>query len=135
MKKDIVIPEVKDVFMAAVYEWNEEFVGYAWYAYLINRGDCPLEAIMIISEAEGVIDGEARKSSLFRHAFPLLGPGETLKVELLDEQLFPLNNRFMLTYFSQGILYDKTYVFPADSIATAQLIELDINAHRGIYSL
>lgn len=135
MKKDIVIPEVKDVFMAAVYEWNEEFAEYAWYAYLINQGDLPLEAIMIISEAQGTIDGEARKSTLFRHAFPRLEAGSSLKVELLDENIFQLDNRFMVTFFKEGSLYDKNYVFPTNTIATEHLIPLNIDEHQGIYSL
>lgn len=134
MKKDIIIPVVKDVFMAAVYEWNEEFASYAWYAYLINKSELPLEAIMIISQAEGTIDGELRKSTLFRHAFPKLEAGATVKVELLDENIFQLDNRFMVTFFSEGTLYDKNYVFPTDTIAVEHVVDLGINKHQGVLS-
>lgn len=134
MKKDIIIPVVKDVFMAAVYEWNEEFASYAWYAYLINKSELPLEAIMIISQAEGTIDGELRKSTLFRHAFPKLEAGATVKVELLDENIFQLDNRFMVTFFSEGTLFDKTYVFPTDTIAVEHVVDLGINQHQGVLS-
>lgn len=134
MKKDIIIPVVKDVFMAAVYEWNEEFASHAWYAYLINKSELPLEAIMIISQAEGTIDAELRKSTLFRHAFPRLEAGASIKVELLDENIFQLDNRFMVTFFSEGTLFDKNYIFPANTISVDHVVDLDNNSHQGILS-
>ena len=39
MKKDIIIPEVENVFMAVVQEWSDEFMEKVWYAYLVNDSD------------------------------------------------------------------------------------------------
>jgi hypothetical protein len=36
MKKDI-IPEVENVFIAAVQEWSDDFMEKVWYAYLSQR--------------------------------------------------------------------------------------------------
>ena len=32
MKKDITIPVVKDVYVAALQEWNDDFMENTWYA-------------------------------------------------------------------------------------------------------
>ena len=37
MKKDFQIPEVDNVFMAVVKEYNEEFQCEDWNAYIINN--------------------------------------------------------------------------------------------------
>jgi hypothetical protein len=37
MKKDIIIPEVENVF--AVQEWSDDFMEKVWYAYLVNDSD------------------------------------------------------------------------------------------------
>lgn len=132
MKKDIEIPEVKDIVIAIVKEYNEEFVSEAWYAYLYNNSATPIEAIMIVSQAEGDIDGHTRQSSLFRHAFKLLEPNTALKVELLDEAIFKLKNNFMLTYFQEGKLYDKTFSFDANSISEKVLQKLPFSEQNGI---
>ena len=132
MKKDIEIPEVKDVEIAVVKEYNEEFLQDAWYAYLFNNSKEAIEAIMIVSKATGEIDGEKRDSSIFRHAFPSLAAGEALKVELLDEAIFDLTNTFMLTYFQGAKLFDKNFVFPAKSISDESLKNLTFANKKGI---
>lgn len=132
MRKDIEIPEVKDVEIAAVLEWNEDFMQDTWYAYLFNNTPDDLEAIMIISQAKGEIDGESRQSSLFRHAFPKLSPKESLKIELLDEAIFQLDNEFMLSYFSKGTLFDKKYTLKAGSITKEAIAALKNSDKKGI---
>jgi hypothetical protein len=38
-EKDIIIPEVENVFVAAVQEWSDDFMEKVWYAYLVNDSD------------------------------------------------------------------------------------------------
>ncbi|MDR0229260.1 MAG: hypothetical protein LBI72_09375 [Flavobacteriaceae bacterium] len=134
MRKDIEIPEVKDVVVAVVKEYNEDFLQDTWYAYLFNNSEKPIEAVMIVSQAEGEIDGEKRQSSLFRHAFKVVESKQAQKVELLDEAIFQLKNNFMLTYFQDGKLFDKVYSFEANSITDESLKSLPFSDKKGILS-
>ena len=96
----------------------------SWYAYLINDTDNLLEMAMVVSRAYGLINGEERKTGTFRHAFAKIEPRTAVKVELLENNVLQLNNEFMLSYFSNGQLYDKTFVFPSkyhQRKATAEL--------------
>lgn len=134
MKKDIEIPVVENVEIIVVKEYNEDFLQDSWYAYLCNNSVSPIEAVMVVSKADGTIDGEERNSGFFRHAFKSIAPNESQKIELLEESIFQLDNTFMLTFFQEGKLFDKNYVFPAHCIKEESLIDLPFTTKKGILS-
>ena len=126
MKKDIIIPEVENVFLAAVQEWSDDFMGKVWYAYLINDSDFLIESVMIVSKAFGTLEGEMKKTSLLRHAFVAVPPVSVMKIEMIEKSVLALNNEFMLTFFIGDKLYDKKYIFKAQSINEAAVEEVPI---------
>lgn len=132
MKKDIEIPVTTDIEIAIIKEYSEEFLADSWYAYLFNNSDETLEAILIVSQAKGEIDGEQRGTGLFRHAFKTLEPKESIRIELVDQSVFALDNTFMTTFFKGGKLYDKNYVFPAHILCEENLCELAFTTKKGI---
>jgi len=124
MKKDIIIPEVENVYIVAIKEWNEDFGENSWYAYIFNNSSEKLEMAMVVSSASGMINNEERKTGSFRHAFNEVLPESAIKVELLENNVLQLNNHFMLTYFLNGKLYDKNFIFEANSINEENTTEL-----------
>ena len=116
MKKDITIPEVENVFIAAVQEWSDDFMEKVWYAYLVNDSDFDIDSVMVVSKAFGTIDGEMKRTSILRHAFVQVPAVSVIKIELVEKSLLALNNEFMLTYFIGNTLYDKKFIFKANSI-------------------
>lgn len=132
MKKDIIIPQVENVYIAAVQEWNDDFMQKTWYAYLINDSDFTLEGAMVVSSASGMIDGEPRKTSMLRHAFVEIPPVSVVKIELIEDSVLVLDNQFMVTYFIDNKLYDKTYTFKAHSIHEDYVSEVPILFKDGI---
>lgn len=126
MKKDIVIPEVENVFMAVVQEWSDEFMEKVWYAYLVNDSDFQLDGVMVVSKAFGTIDGEMKKTSLLRHAFAEIPEVSVAKIELIEKSVLALNNEFMVTFFIGNTLYDKKFIFKANSIQESNQEEVPI---------
>ena len=124
MKKDIIIPEVENVYIVAIKEWNEDFGENSWYAYILNNSSEKLEMAMVVSSASGTINNEERKTGSFRHAFNEVLPETATKVELLENNVLQLDNHFMLTYFLDGKLYDKNFTFEANSIKDENTTEL-----------
>jgi hypothetical protein len=116
MKKDIIIPTVENVFLAAVQEWSDDFMEKVWYVYLINDSDFQLDGVMVVSKAFGTVDGEMKKTSLLRHAFVEIPAVSVVKVEMVEKSVLALNNEFMMTFFIGNTLYDKKYIFKAHSI-------------------
>ena len=126
MKKDIIIPVVENVFIAAVQEWSDDFMEKVWYAYLVNDSDINLEGVMVVSKAFGTIDGEMKKTSLLRHAFVEIPAVSVVKIEMIEKSVLTLNNEFMVTYFIDGTLYDKKFIFKANSINETEMEEVPI---------
>ena len=126
MKKDIIIPEVENVFMAVVQEWSDEFMEKVWYAYLVNDSDFQLDGVMVVSKAFGTINGEMKKTSLLRHAFAEIPEVSVAKIELIEKSVLALNNEFMVTFFIGNTLYDKKFIFKANSINEVNQEEVPI---------
>ena len=123
MKKDIIIPEVENVYVVAIKEWNEDFGENSWYAYILNNTSEKLEMAMVVSNAFGKINNEERKTGSFRHVFNEVLPETAIKVELLENNVLQLNNHFLLSYFLNGKLYDKNFTFEANSLTDENTTE------------
>lgn len=126
MKKDIIIPTVENVFLAAVQEWSDDFMEKVWYVYLVNDSDFQLDGLMVVSKAFGTIEGEMKKTSLLRHAFVEIPAVSVVKVEMVEKSVLVLNNEFMVTFFIGNTLYDKKYIFKANSINENNVEEVPI---------
>ena len=126
MKKDIIIPTVENVFLAAVQEWSDDFLEKVWYAYLVNDSDFNLDGVMIVSKAFGTIDGEMKKTSLLRHAYVEIPAVSVVKIEMMEKSVLTLNNEFMLTFFMGEKLYDRKFIFKANSITPDYVEEVPI---------
>jgi hypothetical protein len=126
MKKDIQIPIVENVFLAAVQEWSDDFMEKVWYVYLINDSDFDLDSVMVVSNAFGTINNEMKKTSLLRHAFLKVPSVSVIKIELIEKSLLELNNEFMVTYFIGNTLYDKKFIFTKNSINEKSMEEVPI---------
>ena len=126
MKSDIIIPTVENVFLAAVQEWSDEFMEKVWYVHLVNDSDFDLDSVMVVSKAFGMLDGEKKKTSLLRHAFLKVPSVSVVKIELLEKNVLLLNNEFMVTFFIGTTLYDRKYIFKANSITPDYVEEVPI---------
>lgn len=132
MKADITIPEVENVFIAAVQEWSDDFMEKVWYAYLVNDSDFNIESAMVVSKAFGTIDGEMKKTSVLRHAFVEVPAVSVVKIEMVEKSVLALNNEFMLTFFIGNTLYDKKFIFKANSINENNTEEVPILFVEGV---
>ena len=132
MKSDIQIPEVENVFLAAVQEWNDDFMEKVWYVYLVNDSDFQLDSVMVVSKAFGTIDGEMKKTSLLRHAFVEIPPVSVVKIEMGEKSVLVLNNEFMVTFFIGDTLYDKKFIFKSHSINEDFVEEVPILFVEGV---
>ncbi len=132
MKKDITIPEVENVFLAAISEWNDDFMEKVWNVYLVNDSDFNLDSVMVVSKAFGTINGEMKKTSLLRHAFVEVQPVSVVKIEMIEKSVLALNNEFMVTYFIGPTLYDKKFTFKANFENDSEIEEVPILFTDGI---
>ncbi len=130
MKKDIKIPEVKDVFMAIVNEYNEEFQCEDWNAYIVNNKTVDIEMVLIVSK--GYDEVKMIETSLMRHKIEKLPANSYAKVELLSNDVLKLSNFFNVTFFEGNAMFDKKYLFHKGSIKEGALRMIPMLNKRGI---
>jgi hypothetical protein len=132
MKADITIPEVENVFLAAIPQWSDDFMENVWNVYLINDSDFDLESVMVVSKAFGTIDGEMKKTSLLRHAFVQVPSVSVVKIEMIEKSVLVLNNEFMVTFFIESTLYDKKFIFKKNTLNEEATEEVPILFVEGV---
>lgn len=130
MKKDIQIPEVTDVFMAIVKEYNPTFRTDDWHVYIVNNKPVPLEMILIISKGYD----EKDSTSTMRHKLENLPANSFAKVELIQPELFKLKNEFQTTFFAENTMFEKSFIFEKDSIKDGNLRFIQELNKKGIIS-
>ncbi len=132
MKADITIPEVENVFLAAIPEWSDDFMEKVWNVYLVNDSDFDLEGVMVVSKAFGTINGEMKKTSLLRHAFVQVPSVSVVKIEMIEKSVLVLNNEFMVTFFIGNTLYDKKFIFKKNTLNENATEEVPILFVEGV---
>ena len=128
MKKDIQIPEVKDVHVAVVQEAHPEYKTQDWNAYIINNSDVDLETVLIVSQ--GYTDKKITPP--MRHTITLLPARSYAKIEYLQEKVLELNNSFKITFFEGNKMYDKSYLFRKNTINKKALQALPLMQLHGV---
>jgi len=130
MKKDITIPEVADVFMAVVKEYNNEFKCEDWNAYIINNKNVTLEMVLIVSK--GYDEDKMIETAVLRHKIEKLPAKSFAKVELLQDDVLKLSNFFNVTFFEGNTMFDKKYLFEKGVIKEGALRTIPLLNKRGI---
>ncbi len=128
MKKDIQIPEVKDVHVAVVQEQHPEYKTQDWNAYIINNSDADLETVLIVSQ--GYTD--TKMTPPMRHTITLLPARSYAKIEYLQDKVLALNNTFKVTFFEGNQMFDKSYLFRENTINEKALQTIPLMQLKGV---
>lgn len=131
MKKDIEIPIAKNIELVAVKEWDKEFLSQSWYVYLVNNGKDALETVLVLSRG----NSEDKKTSILRHSLGNLKPKASVKVELIAEEVFGFTNEYMVTFFAEGKLFERNFVFKANSISEENSKHIDQMDSQGVLAI
>jgi len=131
MRKDIEIPQVKDIYVAAVLEYNEDYNTNDWNIYLINDGDSPIETVLIVSQGYD----EKDMTSPMRKTIKMVPAKGYAKIEFIEESVFKLDNFFSVTYFLEDKMYDKRYELPRNSILEDNAVKLPVMDQKGVLAL
>ena len=89
----------KDIYVAVVNEYNDIYKTQDWNAYIINDKDVDLDMVIIVTDGYS----EKKMTSIFRKKLDVLPKKSYAKIELMQEDLFALNNRFKVSFFETQI--------------------------------
>jgi hypothetical protein len=133
MKKDITFYKAEDVGVAIVPESDTNST--EWMAYLLNTSANMLEGVIVSSSGYGIMDQKEIKTSTLRQFFERVEPGQALKIEMVDEKVFGLNNEFWISFWLHGQMYERKIVFLPGSITEDYFTQIPILNKRGVLIL
>lgn len=127
------LPEniVEDISIAVVLE-NENAEQGHWVVYLINENEETLRNVMVSSKGYGTKDGEDVQTTVLRHFLGDITPHSSMKIEAIDQTVFGLTNEYWLSYYIDGTIYDKKYIFLPESIVDEHMSRVPIVNKPGI---
>lgn len=131
MIKDIPLLVVENVAVAIIREKNE-LNETVWNSYLINMKDEKLEGVLVTSTGYGQINEENVKTSTLRHFLDEVEPKSYVKIEPIVEEVFGVNNEYWLSFYLNNKMYDKRYVFLAESISESNFTNVPIINKKGV---
>ncbi|MEB8346103.1 hypothetical protein OO010_08590 [Flavobacteriaceae bacterium KMM 6898] len=128
MKKDIEIPIAKEVLVAIVHEWNDDFLSKDWNAYIINNRSTPIDMVLMVTKGYD----KNKKTSTMRHGIGLVGAKSYEKIEMVQEDVLALDNEFFVTFFADDKLYERRYIFKKNTVNEQNLINIPIIGKDGV---
>jgi len=131
MKKDIHPPEVTDIAVAVVKELDDKGE-QVWNVYMLNLKDVTIEGVLVTSTGYGLLQGEGRKTSTLRHFLDTIPPKGFAKIEPIMEDVFGINNEYWVSFFIDKVMYDKKYIFLAESICESNFITVPLIKKKGV---
>ena len=131
MLKDIIEPAFDGVGVAVVYEKNEDG-HFVWNVYLINFNNEIITGVLVSSKGYGTINNEEIKTSVLRHMLNEIDSLDYGKIEPINEDLFVLNNEYWVSFYLDGNLYDRKFVFVANTIEKNRLAHINVIDKKGI---
>ena len=131
MKKDLPENIVEDIAMAVVL-LNETPEVKNWTVYLVNLKNIQLDNVLISSKGYGEKDGKMVKTSVLRHFVGDVKPQSYAGVEAIDTEVFGLTNEYWLSYYIDGVIFDKKFIFLPESIVDENLIRIPLINKPGV---
>ena len=132
MKDELKGPKVEKVSVAIVEMMVENEKSY--YAYLLNLREDIMEGIIISSTGYGqnTKTGDRIKTSTLRHSIEVLLPNEAARIEPIMPEVFGLSNEYWVSFWVNEVMYDKRFVFPAESISEKNMQMMEIFGQKGV---
>lgn len=131
MKKDLPENIVEDVAIAVVLVGESPEVKN-WTVYLVNLKNQLINNVLISSKGYGEKDGKMVKTSVLRHFLGDIEETSFAAIEAIDPEVFGLTNEYWLSYYIDGVIYDKKFIFLPESIVDENLIRIPIVNMPGV---
>jgi hypothetical protein len=133
MREELLGPIVENVAVAVVQGKNEDNET-EYNVYLLNLREDIMEGIIITSKGYGqnANTGEKIQTSTLRHCIELMLPNEAAKIEPIVEEVFGLSNEYWVSFWVNDIMYDKKFVFLAETICEKNIKPIPILGAKGV---
>ncbi len=131
MKEDIIVPEVKNVVVAAVPRGGN-FAEEIWDIHVINLREDPMDNVLVTSQGYGAIDGRDKTTTVLRHFHQQIAAFSSIIVEPIQKELFGIKNEYWISFNSDNQMLDKRFVFDANAISEEAMVTIPVIDQPGV---
>jgi hypothetical protein len=131
MKKDIEIPKVEGIHIAIIPS-SDSIDEDLWQVYIINTTKHAIDTILITSKGYGEKEGQKQHTALMRRNIERLPPSSFGTFEAIHSSVFHLTNEYFVTFYKDGVIHDKNYIFLPETIITQNLTLIPVIEKKGI---
>ena len=129
MIKDIVFPEVENIAVAVI----QEYEGLDEYAvYLINLKNTDISNVLVTSTGYGTINDEHKKTSTLRHYFETIKQQDYIQIEPITKEVFGLSNEYWISFTLNEQLFDKQFIFLPETIVNSNFVVIPLLEKKGV---
>ena len=134
MKKDFALPEVREVYIAAVRRPHpEDATATEWWVYLINNLPHPIEHLIINSRGYSDLDQKnGQQTSTLRRRLPVVPAKSAVAIEPIMPEVFHLFNEYWVSFFEENAMKDRQYIFGPHSIDARFAEALPVLLDKGV---
>lgn len=122
------------VGVAVVLETNDQ--GEAQhYVYLINERKDTLVGCLVVSRGYGrhMETEQVIETSTLRHFLDEIPPHTVKKIEPIMPEVFGLNNEYWVSFWIGEVMFDKRYIFLAESIQKGNEVSIPLLTNKGVF--
>lgn len=131
MKKDLNIEEVKDIAIAMVPD-HPGSASTEWSVYFLNLKTVTVSNVLINAEARGMVGGEEKHTATLRFFLKDVEANSFKKFELIFPDTFALNNQYWVSFYEDGKIFDKKYIFAANTISQDRMVVIPLLNKPGV---
>ncbi|MET4083393.1 hypothetical protein ABIB40_003364 [Pedobacter sp. UYP30] len=131
MKADLPENKVEEIAVAVVLMGETPEVKN-WSVYLINLKNIDISNVLISSKGYGDKNGKPVTTSVLRHFLGDMKSQSFGAIEAIDTEVFGLTNEYWLSYYIDGTIYDKKFIFLPESIVDENLIKIPLVNKPGV---
>ncbi|MFN5312137.1 MAG: hypothetical protein ACK5AU_06490 [Flavobacteriales bacterium] len=132
MREELLGPKVEGISLALV-ELPIEGAEPEYVVYMLSSREDIIEGIIVTSTGYGLdAMGQEIKTSTLRKGIEVMLPNEAARIEPLMPDLFGLNNEFWVSFWADDVMYDKRFVFEANTIHPKKFVAIPQLKAKGI---
>lgn len=133
MKEELKGPEVEKVAVAIACEEQEG--SRVYNVYLINERNDELEEVIVNSKGYFIHKEtqEHIKTNVLRKRLGNIAPQSAQMIEPIMEDVLSLNNEYWVSFWIGKTMYDKKFVFLAESVIQENFVTLPLLGTKGVF--
>ncbi|MCO5267419.1 MAG: hypothetical protein M9897_00810 [Brumimicrobium sp.] len=132
MNEKLKRPVVEGVYVAIVKEQEDDIDVFD--VYLINNREEELEQVLVTSKGYLKIEetNEEIKTDILRKSLGDIPAKSAVIIEPVMEDVLQLNNEFWVSFWIASEMYDKKYIFLAESVKEENMVVVPILECKGV---